>query len=318
MRAAFLDWGSVSSHDLSQASLTDLPVTWQFYDNTRGDQIARRVAENQIIVTNKVLIDQAVISRAPDLKLICIAATGTNNVDLAAASRQAMAVCNVTGYATDSVVQHVFMLVLNLFRQFPAYQDALRSGRWQTSEHFCVLDYSIESLTGKTLGIVGYGELGKAVAGMAKQFGMQVLIAQRLAGDAVSGRLPLEALLPEVDVLSLHCPLTEQTRNLITQRELSMMKPAAFLINTARGGIVNEADLLAALKARRIAGAAVDVLDHEPPGDANPLIQAGLANLIVTPHIAWASRQARQKLIDAVAENIRAWLNNEALINQVN
>ncbi len=317
MKAAFLDWDSVNANDLDRHCLTDLPVEWRFFANARPDDLDAILADTDILVSNKVVLSQALIEKAKALQLICVAATGTNNVNLAAAASRGIPVCNVTGYATESVVQHVFMLLLNLVRQMPAYQQALQNGRWQQSAHFCFLDYSIESLSGKTIGIVGYGELGHAVAQMAENFGMQVLIAQRVHGEPVSGRVPLDELLTRVDVLSLHCPLTDETRHLIGARELQLMKSGAILLNTARGGIVDENALLDALNNRQIAAAALDVLAEEPPRADHPLLRERRPDLIITPHIAWASRQARQKLIEGIAANIHGWLNG-IMTNRVN
>lgn len=317
MQAVFLDWQSVDNQDLDSACLHELSLNWQFHAATNSTQLSERLAGQSIVVSNKVLLNADTLQSAQDLKLICVAATGTNNVDLAAAAAHAIPVCNVRAYATASVVQHVFMLLLSLVRCQPHYQKALRQGRWQQSSHFCFLDYTIEELTGKTLGVVGYGELGQAVASMAKQFGMQVMVAQSLHGPPQAGRVDLYDLLPKVDVLSLHCPLSDSTRNLITARELSMMKPEAILINTARGGIVDESALLAALQAGRLGGAGIDVLECEPPSNGDALLEAALPNLIVTPHIAWASRQARQRLIELVALNIRHFLDGQPY-NRVN
>jgi len=317
MHAVFLDWESVDNQDLDRQRLHALPLDWSFHGATTPAQLASRLEGQAIVVSNKVVLDATAIAAARDLQLICVAATGTNNVDITAASSRDIPVCNVRGYATPSVVQHVFMLLLNLMRRLPDYQQALRSGRWQQSEHFCFLDFTIEELTGKTLGIVGYGELGQAVAHMAEQFGMRVLVAQRPGAAQSAGRVPLSALLAEVDVLSLHCPLTDETRNLIGERELALMKPSAILINTARGGIVDEPALLQALRSGKLAGAGMDVLHSEPPREGNILLHASLSNLIVTPHIAWASRQARQRLLDGVAQNIRAYLDGQPQ-NRVN
>ncbi len=317
MRAAFLDWGSVTAGDLDDQCLRCLPVDWAFHENTGPSQLAERTRQCEVVVTNKVSLNANDLQQADKLGLICVAATGTNNIDLDAAARQDIAVCNVTGYATDSVVQHVFMLMLQLARQQPAYQAALQRGRWQQSEHFCFLDYRIESLANKTLGIVGYGELGQAVANMASQFGMDVLVAQRLHGTPLPNRVAFDELLSRVDVLSLHCPLTEQTRHLIAAPQLALMKPTAFVINTARGGIIHEPDLLHALQNGQIGGAALDVLEQEPPPEDSLLLKETLPNLIITPHIAWASRQARQKLIGGVAANITGWLQGK-IINRVN
>lgn len=317
MHAVFLDWESVNNGDLDNRCLRELPVEWTFHPNTTAGQLESRLQGCAIAVSNKVLLDAAAIRAATTLQLICVAATGTNNVDVNVASETNIPVCNVRSYATSSVVQHVFMLMLNLLRRLPDYQQALRNGRWQQSEHFCFLDYTIEELGGKTLGIIGFGELGQAVARMAEQFGMRVLVAQSLNGPIEADRVALPALLSEVDVLSLHCPLTDKTRGLIGARELALMKPSAILINTARGGIVDEPALLGALRAGRLGGAGMDVLHSEPPREGNILLQAQLPNLIVTPHIAWASRQARQRLIEGVAQNIRAYLAGQTQ-NRVN
>jgi glycerate dehydrogenase len=214
----------------------------------------------------------------------------------------------VVGYGTPSVVQQVFALILALTTRLQDHQAAVARGEWQRSDQFCLLDYPFRELAGRRLGIVGYGELGRAVGRVGEAFGMQLLIAQRPGGDARPGRIPLVDLLPQVDVLSLHCPLTEQTRNLIGAAELSAMKPDALLINAARGGIVDEVALAAALRAGTIGGAGVDVLSREPPVEGNPLLAADLPNLIVTPHVAWASRESRQRMVDELALNIEAFL----------
>lgn len=238
-------------------------------------------------------------------------------MDLEAARNQGIGVCNVTGYATPSVVQHVFMLLLCLLRRLPAYTTALEQGRWQQSPHFCLLDYPIEELQDKTLGIIGYGELGRAVAGMGEAFGMRSLIARRDRRDQRRGRVDLDELLQQADVVSLHCPLSEQTRQLIGADQLALMKADAILINTARGGIVDESALYRALANGRLGGAGIDVLEREPPDEKTPLLQARLENLIVTPHIAWASRAARQRLLDQVARNIDSYLRGGPLRNAV-
>lgn len=303
----FLDKASLDQADLDFTQLQASLDEWQFYDTTDNAQIDVRLQKAEVVVSNKVVLTAEHIARAKNLKLICIAATGTNNVDLQAAQRHGISVCNVRAYATPSVVQHVFALILNLLRRIPDYQQAIREGRWQQSAQFCLLDFPIAELQEKTLGIVGYGELGQAVAKAAECFGMPVLIAQRPGSQVDNpGRLPLEELLSWVDILSLHCPLAENTRHLIGKAELQRMRPDALLINTARGGIVDEAALAAALRAGQIAGAGIDVLSQEPPRD-NPLFAADLPNLILTPHIAWASRAARQRLLDQVAENIVAF-----------
>ena len=303
--------GSQRGLDFSRLAAT-LPE-WQAYEATADAQVAERIATATVAVSNKVRIDDAAMSHAPHLRLICIAATGTNHVDLDAARRRGIAVCNVPGYATASVVQHVFALILALSTRLPDYQQALRAGRWQQASQFCLLDYPIREISGKTLGIIGYGALGQAVARVAEAFGMKIMVAHYREGQPNAGqtRLPLQELLPQVDILSLHCPLTPETRGLIGAAELALMRPDALLINTARGGIVDEAALAVALCQGALGGAGVDVLTQEPPAQGNPLLAANIPNLILTPHIAWASREARQRLVDEVAANIRAFLQGE-------
>lgn len=313
MRAVFLDRGSVDVDDLDLTALRSATADWTFHDETAPEQVRDRVADAEIVVTNKVVLDGETLADARQLHLVCVAATGTNNVDLEAARHREIAVSNVRAYATPSVVQHVFSLILTLTRHLDEYRDALAAGRWQRSPHFCLLDYPIRELDGKVLGIVGYGELGRAVAEAARAFGMDVRIAARPGGeDRRSGRVPLDTLLAEADVLSLHCPLTEHTRNLIGARELGLMKSDALLINAARGGIVDEPALARALRDGAIGGAGVDVLTEEPPRHGNPLLDEDLLNLLVTPHVAWASRESRQRLVDEVARNIEAFRRGES------
>jgi glycerate dehydrogenase len=312
MRGVFLDRDTIDTGDLDwsglEASLTD----WRQYGNTSPEQVGERIANAELVVTNKVQLNDAALAAAPRLRLICSAATGTNHIDVAAAIRHGITVCNVRAYATNSVVQHVFVLMIALAGRFIDYCAAVTEGRWRHAPRFCLLDYPIHEIAGRTLGIVGYGELGRAVARIAECFGMEVLVAQRPGGPPQDGRLPLDELLARIDVLSLHCPLTPETRGLIGERELTLMKPDALLINTARGGIVDEAALAASLRAGRLGGAGVDVLTVEPPAAGNPLLAPDIPNLIVTPHIAWASRESRQRLVDEVAQNIRAFAKGEA------
>jgi len=320
MQGVFLDAESLDRDDIDFDALRGTLPDWTFHARTLPAETADRIKHSQIVVSNKVVLDRAVLKSAPDLKLVCVAATGTNNVDLVAASDLGVAVCNVVHYATPSVVQHVFALITALNTRLLDYQGAVQNGKWGQSDQFCLLDFPIRELEGLTLGIVGYGELGKAVARAAECFGMRVLVSQRPGTTTASGtnlkRIPLAELLPQVDILSLHCPLTEQTRNLIGANELGMMKNTALLVNTARGGIVDEQALADALVAGRIAGAGIDTLTEEPPANGNVLLNPDLPNLILTPHIAWASRSARQRLVDGVAANIQAFLKN-APINLV-
>ncbi len=309
--AVFLDYASIHPEDLDTSALNDLADNWRFFDNAAPDEVMAGVGGAELIVSNKVVLDRPVLQAATRLKLVCIAATGVNNIDRVAAKEQGITVCNVPAYATPSVVQHVFSLLLALTTQHTRYQQAVVEGRWSQSPFFCLFDYPVRELQGLNMGIVGYGELGRAVAAVAEAFGMNILLARRNADDRRPGRVPLDELLTRADVVSLHCPLTEDTRNLIGTKELALMKADAILVNTARGGLVDEQALLAALKSGQIGGAALDVLAQEPPPADYFLLQQQLPNLIITPHVAWASRQARQRLVDEIAENIRAFLRGE-------
>lgn len=306
-RAVFLDTSTVDSGDIDWTPLRETVGELQSYPATPDDEVSTRVGDAEIVISNKVPMDASALESASNLRLVCIAATGTNNVDLDAAARLGIPVCNVRDYATPAVAQHVFALTLALATRLVEYRQAVRDGEWGRAEQFCLLDFPIFELEGKTMGIVGLGVLGQAVEGIAKAFGMEVLIAQRPEGEARAGRIPLNELLPRVDVLSLHCPLTPQTRGLIGLRELKLMKSTALLINTARGGIVDETALAEALRSHVIGGAGFDVLTVEPPRGPNPLLAPDIPNLIVTPHTAWASRESRQRLIDELALNIRSF-----------
>ena len=312
MKGILLDRGSLDAGDLDLSTLEACFSHWRSYPETHPEELAGRLAGAEVVISNKVRLDGTRLRQARQLRLICIAATGTNNVDLEAARELGIAVCNVLAYATPSVVEHVFTQLLALVRHSREYDARMRRQDWPRAAHFCLLEPTIHELAGKTLGIVGYGELGQGVARVAEAFGMEILLAQRPGGAPQAGRIPLMELLPRVDVLSLHCPLTEQTRNLIGQAQLAAMKPGAILINTARGGMVDETALLQALEGGRLGGAALDVLGEEPPRSGNPLLEAGLPNLIVTPHIAWASVEARQRLVAELVANIRAFQRGDA------
>ena len=308
-----LDLGSIDNGDLDLSALDRVCPRWTRHAATAPIETAARIAEAELVVTNKVVLDAHLLGAAPRLRLVCIAATGTNNVDLLAARAAGVAVTNVTGYATRSVIQHVFALMLSWATRLVEQQRLVKAGAWSDSEHFCLLREPVRELAGRVLGVVGYGELGRGVAQVAECLGMQVLVAERPGGPPRPGRLPVAELLPRVDVLTLHCPLAENTRNLIGAAELALMRPDALLINTARGGIVDEAALAAALRAGVLGAAAVDTLSIEPPPPDHPLLAADIPNLVITPHVAWASREARQRLIDAVAANIAAFAAGAAL-----
>ncbi len=305
-KAAFLDLASIYRDDLDLTALKNSVPEWLWFDNISEPELMDVLAEVDVVVSNKVFLGEEQLRKAKRLKLVCIAATGTNNIDLKVADELGITVRNVRAYATASVVQHVFTLLLSLVTRIDEYRLAVQRGKWSSSEYFSLLDFPIHELQGKTLGIVGYGELGKAVAKVASAFGMNVLVAKRNPEDERSERVNLVELLEKVDVLSLHCPLNEGTRGLIGQGELALMKCDAVLINTARGGLVDERALLEALENKKLGGAGIDVIEQEPPASDSLLLQANLSNLIITPHIAWASVESRQRLIDGVAENISA------------
>ena len=313
MRAVFLDRESLDRGDLDFTALDGMVNGLTSHERTHPQEVVDRLTGADIAIVNKVVLDQERLAQLPDLRLVCVAATGVNNVDLDACRAAGIRVTNCQGYGTDSVAQHAFALMLALATRMPDYQRAVRRGDWGRSTQFCLLDYPIMELAGRTLGLVGKGTLGGRVAELASAFDMEVLQAQRPGGPAQSGRVPLERLLPQVDVLSLHCPLTDATRGLIGAEELALMKPHALLINTARGGLVDEHALADALRSGRLGGAGFDVLTEEPPRQGNALLDPELPNLIVTPHSAWGSREARQRIVAQLAENIAAYGSGEAL-----
>jgi glycerate dehydrogenase len=281
------------------------------YETTSKSQIHERCKNADIVITNKICLGHENLINLPKLKLICIAATGTNNIDLATAKSQGIAVTNVAGYSTASVVQHTFTLMLTLMSNSHKYIQDCKNGAWQNSDMFCLLNHPIAELENKTLTIIGYGTLGKGVENIAKAFGMKVLISERKNNEAREGRTDFESALKQADIVSIHSPLTEETKSLISDNEFSLMKPTAILINTARGGIVDETALVKALKTNTITAAATDVLSVEPAKENNPLIQYKGENLIITPHIAWGSKESIARLIKEISLNIIAFYNDE-------
>ena len=308
-RAVFLDHASLDLGDLDMAPLRQVFDALHLHAQTPPELIIERLQGAQVAISNKVPLDATTLAACPDLKLILIAATGSNNVDLAAARAQGIAVSNCQGYGTPAVAQHTLMLLLALATRLPDYQQAVAAGRWQQASQFCLLDYPIMELHGKTLGLLGHGELGSAVGRLAEAFGMRVLLGQLPGRPARSDRLPLDELLPHVDALSLHCPLNEHTRDLIGADQLQAMKANALLVNTARGGLINEQALADALRSGHLGGAACDVLSSEPPQADNPLLAGDIPRLIITPHCAWGSREARQRIVGQLAENAHAYFN---------
>jgi len=275
---------------------------WSEFGETPPGKVVERLAPATIAICNKLPLRAETLSQLPKLKLIAVAATGVDNVDLEYCHSHNIAVCNTRGYAVNSLPEHALMLMLALRRNLIAYRNDVKAGRWHEAKQFCLLEHPIGDLRGATLGIVGFGTLGKSMAQLGRAVGMEVIVAVR--GD----RAGFEEVLRRSDVLSLHCPLTEETKNLIGAEELAQMKPGAILINTARGGLIDDHALIDALKNGRLAGAGIDVLRNEPPRDGNPLLEVDLPNLIVTPHNAWASRQAMQTLADQLVDNLEAFV----------
>ncbi len=285
---------------------------WIEYEETDPSEVVDRLRDATIVICNKLSLREDVLAQLPGLRLIAVAATGTDNVDLDYCRTHNIAVCNTRGYAVNSLPEHALMLMLALRRNLVAYRDDVKAGRWHKAQKFCLLDHPIGDLRGTVLGIVGFGTLGQAMGQLGHAIGMEVVVAERKSATSIrAGRRSFAEVLQLSDVLSLHCPLTEETKNLIGVEELTRMKDDALLINTARGGLIDDHALLDALKAERLGGAGIDVLRVEPPRDGNPLLDANLPNLLVTPHNAWASRQAMQKLADQLVENLDAFVRGE-------
>jgi glycerate dehydrogenase len=307
MKAVFLDQGTFSA----AISLKEIAAQCNelvCYDFTAPNQVINRCLNVEIIITNKVLLNSEILQQLPQLKLICVAATGTNNIDLIVAKQLGIIVKNVSNYAETTVAQYVFSQLLEYFQQISKHNNDTAQGLWQQSPSFCYHGNHINELAGKTLGIIGYGNLGKSVANIARAFAMNVLISEhRGAKNIRSARVSFEYLLQHSDIISLHCPQTPETINLIDQSALSLMKNSALLINTARGALINNQALLQALKKNQIKHAILDVLEQEPPPSDHPLLSCKLPNLTITAHIAWASQQAQQRLINSIAENIAAF-----------
>jgi glycerate dehydrogenase len=313
MKAAFLDFATVASDELDVSSLLSVLPDLTFFDSTAPGEVAARVGGCEFVFVNKVRMTREIIEAGDTLRFIGLTATGVDNVDLRAAKDNDVAVCNIRGYCTNSVVEHVFAVLLQLAHSIGSYNKSVRAGKWQKAAEFCMLEYPLRELSAMTLGIVGFGELGRGVAKLADAFGMRVRIARRLGLEPLDGdgRVDLDDIFRGCDAISLHCPLNDDTRGLIGERELGLMKPNAILINTARGGLVDSAALASALSKGILGAAAIDVLSLEPPVDGDPLLDYKGDNLIVTPHIAWATVEARQNAIDEVAENVRAFLKGE-------
>jgi glycerate dehydrogenase len=308
MHTVFLDYDSVSNGDLDTSGLAAAAGDVRFFPATADSEIAARIAEAQIVLLNRTKLTRARLSSAPRLRLIALAATGTDNIDLAAAEERGIAVCNVRAYCTSAVVQHTWSLILGLTQHLAEFGRLATNGAWASGRDGAVFAHPIRELAGRTLGVVGWGTLGRGVAAAGAAFGMRTLVCNRPGAPLEAGRVPLDELLAAADIVSLHCPLTPATKGLIGARELGLMKRDALLINTARGALVDTRALAEALRGGRLGGAGIDVLPQEPPVDGDPLLDPAIPNLILTPHIAWAAREARQRCLDEMAANIRDFL----------
>lgn len=307
--AVFLDAATIDCGDVDLTRLSRIAAPLHLYPQTSPEELNHRHTDAWCVITNKVVLDRKFFQARSNLRLVCVTATGINNVDLQAAEEHGVTVANCKGYSTETVAQHTFMLILALVRSLSQYQRDVTAGAWSKSDMFCLLDHPVRELKGLKLGIVGYGDIGQRVAEIARFFGMHILIVIRPNGPPKPGRTPFHEVLAQCDILTLHCPLTPNTENLINAKTLSLMRPGAFLINTARGQLIDEFALLHALREQKLAGAALDVLTIEPPPPEHPLLQAQLANLIITPHCAWASREARQTALEQTVVNIERYLN---------
>lgn len=309
-RIVFLDRGSVPA----PIPPLSFPHVWQDYSQTPKDQVVERLQGATIAISNKVPLRTEDLARLPDLHMIAIAATGSDHVDLSYCRERGIVVSNIRGYAVASVPEHVMTLMLDLRRNLLAYRADVQVGRWQKAEHFCFADHPINDLGGSTLAVVGGGALGQGVAALARAFGMRVIQVERKGEARIrEGYVSFHDAIAGADVISLHCPLTPDTRNLIGAAELAAMKPGAVLINTARGALVDEAALAAALRSGRIA-AGLDVLSQEPPKPDHPLLSPdllALPNFLLTPHIAWASTGAVSALAHQMVGNIEAFVKGE-------
>jgi glycerate dehydrogenase len=282
---------------------------WIDHDQTRPEDVVARIQGADIVIVNKVKLSADILAQAPSVKMIAVSATGTDIVDLAYCRAHGIVVSNIRGYAVHTVPEHAFMLMLALRRNLLGWREDVGAGLWQKADQFCLFTRPVNDLYGSTLGLVGYGSLGHGMQKVAEAFGMRVLVAEhKNAATIREDHTPFDSVIQAADVISLHTPLTAETRHMISTREFGLMKPTAILINTARGNLVDEAALAEALKSGRIGGAGFDVLAVEPPREGSPLLHLDLPNFILTPHVAWSSREAMQTLADQLVDNIEAFV----------
>ncbi|BDR12346.1 D-2-hydroxyacid dehydrogenase [Vibrio sp. STUT-A11] len=312
-KVVFLDRATIPAH--IQVPRPSFEHQWVEYGLTSPDQVVERLVDADIVISNKVILDQQVLAQLAKLRMVAVAATGFNNVDVDYCANHNIAVANVQGYATRSVPEHVIAMLFALRRNLFGYHQDIAAGEWQRDKQFCFFTHPIGDICGSTLGVVGSGALGEATAKLAQALGMEVLFAERKgATECRQGYVPFEEVLEQADAITLHCPLNEHTRNLISDAELKQMKPTAILINTGRGGLVDEQATVDALKNGEIAGAGFDVFTQEPADESNPLIaNMAMPNLLLTPHVAWGSDSSIQRLADILIENINAFERGESV-----
>ena len=304
-KIVFLDRNSL----IANMRVPSFAHDWTDHDQTSPEEVVSRLQDASIVITNKVKLPGEFLAKAPSVKMIAVAATGTDNVDLVYCRAHGIVVSNIRGYAVNTVPEHAFMMMLALRRNLLGWRQDVHAGLWQQADQFCLFTRPVNDLHGSTLGLVGYGSLGHSMQKIAEAFGMKVLVAEHKGAPATrQGYAPFDSVMREADVISLHTPLTAETRHMIAAREFGMMKPTAILINTARGNLVDEAALIEALQSGRIGGAGFDVLAVEPPREGNPLLDLDLPNFILTPHVAWSSREAMQILADQLVSNIEAFV----------
>lgn len=319
MKIVVLDGYTENPGDLSWDGLKELGEC-RIYDRTPAELVEERIKGAEAVFTNKTVITEEMMSASPELKFIGVLATGYNIVDIKAAAKRGIPVCNVPNYSTDSVAQFTMALILELCHHIGEHSRAVMEGAWENSRDFCFWNYPLMELAGKKLGIIGYGKIGQKVAQAAQVFGMEILAyshheipSERLVGNCRS--VSLEELYAEADIVTLHCPLTDKNTGMIDKESIAKMKDGVMIINTARGPLICEQDLADALETGKAAGAAVDVVSKEPISKDNPLLKA--PNMIITPHIAWAPKEARQRLMDITVENMKAFLAGNP-VNRVN
>lgn len=311
MNGAILDLKTLQLSREDLKPILDLDINWSLFETTQPHEVKKHIDSAEVVLTNKVVLGENLSGLK--VKYIGVLATGTNNVDHSHCEKNNIKVKNAIGYSTDSVAQHTLTMMLNLATSQHLYAQDCKNGRWGQSDIFCRLDHPIFELRNKTLGIIGYGNIAKKVISLAEAFGMKTLIAESLQDNKQNdNRTPLKKLIQQSDFISIHCPLTEKTRGFVDSNFLHQMKNSAFLINTSRGPVINESDLVEAIKSKQISGAAIDVLETEPPKLDSEIVSKPLDNLLVTPHTAWASYESRLRLIQITASNLQEFLDQKA------